>query len=64
MNVQHKLCEAMKEKEGPKGGTEKTVQYAGRLCFAQSARGRDEPLTGFVPKRWAASSPSRCPELI
>lgn len=50
MNVQHKLCEAMKETEGPKGGTEKTLQYAGRLWFAQGARRRDEPLTGLVPK--------------
>lgn len=50
MNVQHKLCEAMKETEGPKGGTEKTLKYAGRLWFAQGARRRDEPLTGLVPK--------------
>lgn len=59
MNVQHKLCEAMKETEGPQGGTEKTLQYAGRLWFAQSARCRDEPLMGFLPKRWAASSPQQ-----
>lgn len=59
MNVQHKLCEAMKETEGPQGGTEKTLQYAGRLWFAQSARCRDEPLTGFLPKSWAASSPQQ-----
>lgn len=26
MNVQHKLYEAMKETEGPKGGMEKTLQ--------------------------------------
>lgn len=50
MNVQHKLCEAMKETEGPKGGTENTLRYAGRLWFAQGARHRDEPLTGLVPK--------------
>lgn len=50
MNVQHKLCEAMKETEGQKGGTEKTLQYAGRLWFAQGARHRDEPLMGLVPK--------------
>lgn len=49
MNVQHKLCEAMKETEGPKGGTEKTSQYAGRLGFAQSTRYRDEPLMGSLP---------------
>ena len=35
MNVQHKLCEAMKEKEGPKGGTEKTSQYAGKVGEVQ-----------------------------
>lgn len=50
MNVQHKLCEAMKETEGPKGGTEKTLRCAGRLWFAQGARRRDEPLTGLVPE--------------
>lgn len=59
MNVQHKLCEAMKETEGPQGGTEKTLQYAGRLRFAESSRGRDEPLTGFLPKIRAASSPQQ-----
>lgn len=59
MNVQHKLCEAMKETEGPKGGTEKILQYAERLWFAQGARYRDEPPMGFVLKRWAASSPQQ-----
>lgn len=59
MNVQHKLCEAMKEKEGPKGGTEKTLQYAGRPWFAQSTRCRDEPLMGFLPTTRAASSPQQ-----
>lgn len=47
MNVQHKLCEAMKETEGPKGGTGRTLQ--GRLWFAQSTRCRDEALAGALP---------------
>lgn len=64
MNVQHKLCEAMKETEGPKGGTEKTLQFAGRLWFALSTRCRDEPLMGFLPKKWAAFSPQQMSELI
>lgn len=59
MNVQHKLCEAMKETEGPKGGTEKTLQYAGRLWFAQSTRCRDEPLIGLSAQEMAASSPQQ-----
>lgn len=59
MNVQHKLCEAMKETEGPKGGTEKTLQYAGRPWFAQSTRCRVEPLMGFQPATQAASSPQQ-----
>ncbi|CAI9166701.1 unnamed protein product [Rangifer tarandus platyrhynchus] len=42
MNVQHKLCEAMKEKEGPKCGTEKTLQYAGKalVCSECQVQGR------------------------
>lgn len=38
MNVRHKLCEAMKEKEGPKGGTEKTLQYAGKALVCSKCQ--------------------------
>lgn len=38
MNVRHKLCEAMKEKEGPKGGTEKTSQYAGKALVCSKCQ--------------------------
>lgn len=58
MNVQHKLCEAMKETEGPKGGTERTLQFAGRLWFAQSTRCRDEPLMGFPPETGSLLTPA------
>ena len=38
MNVQHKLCEAMKEKEGPKCGTEKTLQYVGKALVCSECQ--------------------------
>lgn len=48
-----------RKRRGQRVGQKRHLRYAGRLWFARGARCRDEPLTGFVPKRWAASSPQQ-----
>lgn len=60
MSLQSKFLECTQTvwshegKGGAKGWGREDCSARGRLWFAQSARCRDEPLMGSMPKRWAA----------
>lgn len=62
MNVQHKLCEAMKETEGPKGGTGRTLQEGFGLLKVPGVGMNLQ--RALCPRDGQPSHPSRCAELM